>query len=391
MNMRELAEKNKDYIIGQRRYFHAHPELPQKEVETTRQIAARLRELGLEPETFEGINGCAATLRGERPGKTVLLRGDIDALPVTEKTGLPFASQNEGVMHACGHDCHIAMLLGAAKLLCEMRQEICGSVKFFFQPAEELAQGAKAAVEQGLLEGVDAVFGMHIWGQVDAPKLSIQGGERMASCDGFTLTVTGEASHGSAPHLGRDAIVAASAVIMGLQALVSRVNNPLNALVLSIGTFKGGRRFNIVADRVEMDGTVRTFSPEFRGKIEERIRKTAQSIAEAYGCKAELRYDYMTGPILNTHQDLVEIARSAAVKLYGEDILVDLDKMTGSEDFSFLMDKVPGLYAFIGGRSKDVPGSEKSNHHECYTVDEDALHRGAAAAAQFALDYLSGA
>ncbi len=387
-DIKALAAKYNDYIVERRRYYHARPELTEQEKETTAAIVKDLEAMGLPVERFEGMYGCVATLAGARPGPAVLLRADIDALPVREATGLPFASQNEGKMHACGHDAHIAMQLGAAKILTEIREELAGTVKFFFQPAEEFALGAKGAVARGLMEGIDAVYGAHVWGLLDAGTVNIAPGERMASCDMFTLTVKGEASHGSAPHLGHDAVVAASAVIMALQTIVSRVNNPLNSLVLTTGTFDAGQRFNIVADRAAMDGTVRTFDPKFRMEMEAMIRKTAEEVAAAYGCTAELDYKYLCPAVINADEKIVETARGAAAKIFGEASLVPFEKLMGSEDFSFLMEKAPGVYGFIGGRSKEVPGSGMSNHHESYTVDEKVLPLGAALAAQFAADFL---
>ena len=390
VNIKDLSEKYDGYIIEQRRHFHAHPELPLQEVNTSADIIERLKAIdGIEVVTYEGLTGCIGILKGAKPGKTVVLRADIDGLPVNEQTGLPFASKNPGKMHACGHDCHISMQLGAAKILSELRNELSGTVKFFFQPAEEVAQGAKQYIAKGLMKDVDGVFGMHIWSQVDAPRFSLQHGERMASADAFTLTVKGKAAHGSAPHLGNDAILAAAAIIMNLQSVASRANDPLNALVVTIGTFDGGQRFNIVADKVSMDGTVRTFSRAFRDTVEERIRSIAEQTAACYGCTAELEYNYLCNAVINDNAELVEIGRNAASKLFGDDILVDFEKLTGSEDFSFLMDEAPGIYGFLGARSDKVPGSELSNHHECFTVDEDALHHGSAIAAQFAYDFLS--
>lgn len=388
MDIKQLAEKHEAYIIEQRRYFHTCPEFSLKEYKTTDDIVAELEKMGLKVERFDGICGCVATLEGKKPGATVLLRADIDGLSVNEKTGLPFASKNEGCMHACGHDCHIAMQLGAAKILCDLKDELSGTVKFFFQPAEEVARGAGLAVERGVMDGVDGCFGMHIWGQVDSPKISIESGPRMASCDQFYITVNGTAAHGSAPHLGKDAIYASAAIIMGLQSIASRVNDPLNPLVVTVGTFNGGQRFNIVADKVKMEGTVRTFSREFRMSIEKVIREIAEDTAKAHGCTAEVRYDYMVGPVINDQEEIVELVRNAATKLYGPEILTSTPKLTGSEDFCFLMEKAPGAYAFLGGRSEKVPGSGLSNHHECYTVDEDSLRHGAAIAAQFAYDFL---
>lgn len=389
MVIKELAEKYNDYIIDRRRFYHQYPELSLHETETTKSLINDLKELGLEVETFNGLNGCVGVLKGAKPGKTVLLRADIDALAVTEKTGLPFASKNEGKMHACGHDNHMAMQLGAAKILSELKDELCGTVKFFFQSAEEVAQGARMSVEQGVMDGVDACYGIHIWSTVDAPKINMSIGERMASCDNFKITIKGFGSHGSAPHLGHDAIVAASAIIMGLQTIVSRINDPLNAAVVTVGVVDAGQRFNIIADRAELIGTVRTFNKKFRMEIEHHIRQIAADIAKGYRCTAETEYSYLTGPVINEDQKLVDIAQNAVRKLYGEEGLTDLEKMTGSEDFAYLMEKAPGVYGFIGARSAAVPGSEMSNHHECFTADEESLRRGAAVAAQFAYDFLN--
>ena len=235
-----------------------------------------------------------------------------------------------------------------------------------------------------------AVYGVHVWGQLDAGTVNLEGGERMASCDIFTLTIHGEASHGSAPQLGKDAVVAAAAVIMAIQTIVSRVNNPLNGLVITVGTFNAGRRFNIIADEAVLECTVRTFDPKFRMEIEKLVHDTAANVAAGYGCTAELKYSYLCPAVINADAHVVETARHAAAKLYGEQVLAPFPKLMGSEDFSFLMEKAPGVYGFVGGRSADVPGSGMSNHHECYTVDEKILPMGAAIAAQFALDYNAG-
>lgn len=390
MLIKELSEKYNEYIIDRRRYYHQYPELTLQEIETTKSIIKDLKEIGIEDiKTFKDFYGCVGILKGGKPGKTVLLRADINALPVLEKTGLPFASKIEGKMHACGHDNHIAMLLGAAKILFDMRDEIAGTVKFLFQPAEELAVGAKAVVEQGVMDDVDACYGIHIWSMVDSPKINMEIGERMASCDNFKITIKGFGSHGSAPHLGHDAIVAASGVIMGLQTIVSRINNPLNAAVITIGVVDAGQRFNIIADKAVLEGTVRTFNKKFRMEIEGLIRQISNDIAAGYQCTAETEYSYLTGAVINEDQHLVDIAQNAVKKLYGEDGLTELEKMTGSEDFAYLMEKAPGVYGFIGARNPAIPGSEKSNHHECFTVDEEALRRGAAVAAQFAFDFLT--
>ena len=389
MDIKRLCENYEQYIIDQRRWFHAHPELSWEEVKTTEAIAAQLEKMGLQVQRFDGRTGCMAMIYGGRakPGcKTVALRADIDALPVEEKTGLPFASENPGVMHACGHDCHIAMLLGAAKVLTEVKEELEGNVKIFFQAAEETCHGAEYYLEQGVLKDVDAIFGQHIWDGLDAPYLNVEPGVRMASCDNFTITVEGVSCHGSAPQGGIDAIVAAAAIIMNLQTIVSRNNDPRNALAVTVGEIHGGQRFNIIANKVVMEGTCRTHSREMRGQIEPLIRRIAEDTANAFGAKATLKYEAFPGPVINDQPDLNEIARAAAVKLYGEEGLKELPKMMGSEDFAYFMDAVPGVFGYLG--SHDALHCY-GNHNDHYDVDESVLKRGAAMYAQFAADYLA--
>ena len=389
MDIRALAEQYESYIIEQRRWFHAHPELSWEEFGTTDHIQQELEKMGLEVHRFDGRPGCTAMIYGGKaaPGaKTVALRADIDALPVEEKTGLPFTSQNPGVMHACGHDNHMAMLLGAARILCELKDELAGNVKLLFQAAEETCFGAKYYVQQGVLDGVDAIYGQHIWAGLEAPYLNVQPGVRMASCDNFTITVEGSSTHGSTPHLGTDAIVAAASIIMNIQTIVSRNNDPLNALVVTIGEIHGGQRFNILANKVVMEGTCRTHSREMRGKIEPLLRRVCEDTAAAFGARAELKYDAFPSPVINDHDDLNQIAHDAAVKLYGEEGIKEMPRVMGSEDFAYFMDVVPGIFGFLGSRDAE---HQASNHNDCYDVPEEVLKRGAAMHAQFAADYLS--
>ncbi len=390
MDIKEKAENIKDYIIEMRRHFHQNPELSLEEFETTKKIVNELEKMGIEVSTFkDGLTGCIGTIKGAKEGKTLLLRADIDALSIHEKTNLEFASRVDGKMHACGHDCHAAMLLGVAKILSEMKDKFSGNIKLFFQAAEEIGLGAKLSIEQGVMDNVDACYGVHVTPRFESPKINMQYGERMAATDVFKLTVEGTSSHGSSPHLGHDAIVASAAIITALQTIVSRINNPLKPAVVTIGTIKGGQRFNIIANEVIMEGNVRTFDEIFRKEIETHIREIAESVAKAHSCTAKLEYRYGTGVVLNKDKNLVDIAQNAVKKLYGEDSLVEMEKITGGEDFSLLMEKAPGIFGYIGTRNTKVPGSEKINHHECFTVDEDALIRGTAVAVQFALDYLN--
>lgn len=391
MNYSDMAQRAESYIIEQRRWFHRHPELSWEEFRTTDAIASELENMGYQVHRYEGKPGCFALLKGGKAGehsKTVALRADIDALPVEEKTGLPFASENKGVMHACGHDSHIAMLLGAARMLMDTRDELCGSVKLIFQAAEETCHGSEFYVEQGILDDVDAIMGQHIWGTLDAPYLNVQSGPRMASCDNFTIRVEGISAHGTQPHLGVDALVASASIILNLQTFVSRVNDPLNPLILSIGEMHAGQRFNIIANHAEMFGTVRTFHPKFRMEIEGKMRKIIENTAAAMGATAVLEYDYYPAPVINDDEDLNQIARDAVVKLYGEESIQELPPMMGSEDFAYYSEKVPSVFGFLGSRDEKA-GLTASNHNDHYTVPESVLKRGAALYAQFAADYLA--
>ncbi len=391
MIYKELAEKTESYIIEQRRWFHQHPELSWEEFKTTDRIAEELEKMGYEVHRYDGRPGCWAMLHGGKAGegcKTVALRADIDALPVEEKTELPFASENKGVMHACGHDNHIAMLLGAAKMLMETKEDLEGNVKIFFQAAEETCHGADYYVEQGILDGVDAIMGQHIWGTLDAPYMSFQPGRRMASCDNFTIKVDGVSAHGTQPHLGIDAIVAAASIIMNVQTFVSRSNDPLNPIIVTIGEMHAGQRFNIIANHAELYGTVRTFDPTFRRQIEGRLRTIIEDTAAALGAKATLEYEYYPSPLINDDDDLNRIAHDAAVKLYGEECLRDLPMMMSSEDFAYFADRIPAVFGFLGSRNESM-GYTAPNHNDHYTVDESVLKRGAAMYAQFAADFLA--
>lgn len=385
MDIRALAQEHEAYIIERRRFYHACPEISGEEKATRAHIKEDLERIGVTEITeLNTCYGLTAMIRGGRPGKTVALRTDIDALKIVEETGLPYASAN-GSMHACGHDNHIAMLLGAAKILSQCKDELCGNVKLIIQPEEEVATGALKMVGEGAMDGVDAIYGAHIWGNFDAPLIDVTPGNRMACCHGFTIRVEGMAAHASAPNLGVDAIMAANAIANGLQQCVSRMNDPLNPLVLTIGTIHGGTRWNVLPNLVVMEGTVRTFTRDTR--VEDQMRRVIETTAAGFGAKATLEYTYMTQPVINDDAQLNRIAHDAVVKLYGEESVGHLETMMGSEDFSWLGEHVPYIFAFIGSRNQEK-GITYTNHHEKYDVDESVLQRGAAVMAQFAADYL---
>lgn len=387
MDIRQLAKEQEAYIIDCRRWLHAHPELGEHEVETTKFIREQLEAEGIPVQTFEGITGCIGTVQGGKPGKTVMLRADIDALPITELPGKSYCSVNPGVMHACGHDCHTAMLLGAARILNAHREELSGTVRLIFQMAEEIGRKSEEYVKRGALEGVDAIFGMHVWSDMDAGTASFESGERMACSDRFTIRVHGTASHGSAPHQGHDAILAAAAAVMALQAIPSRMNDPLDSLVVTVGMMNGGTKENILADYVELVGTVRAFNWEFRKSMPERIGHLVKSVAEGYGCTADCDYYFGPSPLINDDELLVETARGAVLKELGPDSLKHLPKMTGAEDFSVYMEHIPGVYGYLGSRNREK-GIVCSHHHPAFDVDEAVLCHGAGIYAQFAVDYL---
>ncbi len=388
MNIQQLAKEQEQYVIDSRRWLHAHPELSCQEVETTRFLTAQLEEMWIPVQTFDGITGCVATIQGGRSGKTVMLRADIDALPIQENPGRPYGSINPGVMHACGHDCHTAMLLGAARILQAHREELSGTVKLIFQMGEEIGRKSEEYVKRGALEGVDAIFGMHIWAAMDAGTASFESGERMACSDRFTIQIHGKLAHGSAPHQGQDAILAAAASVMALQSLPSRVNNPLDSLVVTVGMMNGGTKENILCDHVELVGTVRTFNRAFRDSMPRRIEQVVQNVVQGYGCTAECSYYFGPSPLINDHEELNELAREAARKVMGPDCLRHLTKMMGAEDFSVYMEHVPGVFGYLGFRNEEK-GIDCIHHHPAFDVDESVLHHGTGIYVQFAVDYLN--
>ena len=389
MNFSAPAQAEQEYIRALRRHFHQNPELSLHEYQTTEDIAAELAALGIPVTRFEGHTGLMADLVGGKPGKTVLLRADIDALPIWENTGLPYASQN-GAMHACGHDCHAAMLLGAAKLLAPHRDELCGTVRFLFQAAEETSMGSLYFIDHGCLDGVDAAFGMHIWSGLEAPLISVESGPRMSACDNFELTVHGTAAHGASPHLGCDAIVAAAAAVTQLQGYVARRHDAFQPLVITVGTIHGGEQSNIVADTVTMTGTARCFDPALRARLEGDLSSLFSAACLPSGCTAEFKWIPTARPVSNDDPALTAISRHAAETLYGPEGLGHLPPVMVSEDFAFYSEHVPTLFAFLGGRNETLD-AVYPHHNECFRIDEEALPRGAALYAQFAYDYLNGA
>lgn len=391
--LKEIVQASEDEIIALRRHFHSHPEIAWEEVETTKKVAEMLTELGctIVKAGFGGTEcGLVADLKGGKPGKTVALRADMDALPLSEENDLPYKSQNPAAMHACGHDSHTAMLLGAAKALGEIRDEIPGTVRFLFQPAEEsgLKSGAKAMVEEGALEGVDAVAGLHCWSAAPTGTVLYRSGPIMAAADGWYVTLRGKGGHGSTPELAIDPTITAANIILNLQTIVGREISARETLVISTGALKGGNSaFNIIPDTVEINGTVRSFSPAVQARAEEAIRRVIDGACAMGRCGYTLDYRRFIPGTINDHE-VTMVAKEVCEKIVGEENVKETELIMGSEDFSYFEQKVPGTYFFIGTGNPEK-GTDGPHHHPKFNVDDDALAGGAAMLAGFAWEWLS--
>ena len=386
METTQLAKENKDYVISLRRYFHQYPELSMEEFEISKKIKEELDKMRIKYVSVGGT-GIIANIKGNKPGKTIALRADMDALPVEELTNFQYKSKIDGHMHACGHDAHMAMLLGAAKILNDMKDQINGTVRLIFQPAEENAKGAHAMIKDGALDGVDSIFGIHIWAQVPVGKVSIEPGPRMASTDWFYIDVKGKGGHGSQPENCIDAVVVSSAIVMNLQTLVSRETRPHNPLVLSIGILNSGTKLNVIAEEGHMEGTTRCFDPELRKQLPIKMERIIKSTAEAFGATATLKYDFAGSAVINDPQ-CAEIGQGSVEKILGKEGNYHFEKVTGGEDFCHYLDKVPGALAFVGCKN-DERNCCYAHHNGKFAIDEDSLEIGTALYAQYAIDFLN--
>ncbi|EWG12814.1 M20 family metallopeptidase [Cytobacillus firmus] len=385
--MKELIGAYSDELTELRRKLHREPELSWEEFKTTQFICEYLDGLGI-PYRRTEPTGVIAEIAGGQPGKTVALRGDMDALQVEElNKDLPYASLENGKMHACGHDAHTAMLLVAAKALNEIKEELPGNVRLLFQPAEEVAEGAKMMVEQGAMEGVDNVFGIHIWSQMPTHKVSCTPGPSFASADIFKVTFKGKGGHGAMPHDCIDAAVVASSFVMNVQSVVSRTIDAQLPAVLTIGKMTVGTRFNIIAENAVIEGTVRCFDPETRAHIEKQLQHYAENTAAIYGAKAEVDYIRGSQAVINDEYSAM-LVQKVASEAFGKDVLYNEKPTMGAEDFSFFLDKAPGSFALVGSGNPEK-GTYWAHHHGKFNIDEDALTTGAELYAQYAWAYLN--
>ncbi|UOG75117.1 amidohydrolase [Hymenobacter tibetensis] len=400
----KLATAQESKLIACRRDLHEHPELGNQETRTAGIVAEQLKKLGLEVQTGVARTGVVGILKGGKPGPVVALRADMDGLPVTETANLSFASkakttyngQEVGVMHACGHDTHVAMLLSAAAVLSEVKKDLPGTVKFIFQPAEEgslpgVTGGAKLMVQEGVLDNpkVDAIFGLHINAQTEVGTLKYRPEGTMAAADVFTIKVKGKSAHGAYPWLAVDPVVTAAQIVTGLQTIISRQTELTeDAAVLTVGMIHGGVRNNIIPDQVELTGTIRTLDKDMQQQIWAAIRRTATNIAESVGATAEV--DIVNyAPITYNDPRLTERMLPTLQRVAGPSHVVLQKAVTGAEDFAYFQEKVPGLFVFVGGMPKGKNPAETAPHHTPgFFVDESGLTLGVQTIATLAADYL---
>ena len=401
--IQQANEQVADKVITWRRHIHQYPELSNREFKTAQYVAEHLQSLGLEVETGVAHTGVVARLKGDKPGPLIALRADMDALPVTEQVDLPFASQQSatyrgqkvGVMHACGHDAHVAILMAVAESLVALKSELAGEILFVFQPAEEGApEGEQGGAELMLKEGLfaqkpEAVFGLHVTSSLNTGQIGFRSGPLMASEDSFNIKVKGRQTHGSRPWNGVDPIVASSQIIMATQTIASRQVDVTKApSVISFGAINGGVRSNIIPDEVEMVGTIRTFDQQMRADIKKRLQKTVELTAQAAGAKADIHIDHGYPVTVNDPQ-LTNMMTPTLQQAAGSDNVITTDLITGAEDFSYYALETPGLFFFLGVTPKDQDAkTAPSNHSPHFYIDEKALPLGVKAMTNLVFDYL---
>lgn len=368
-----LPPIDRDALVATRRDLHQYPELSFEEVRTSTLVAERLKALGYQVRSGVGKTGVVAVRRGDGP-RCVLLRADMDALPVDEASDVPYRSKHAGRMHACGHDGHVAIGLEVGRRLAAV--PLPGVVKLAFQPAEETSNGAEAMIRDGVLDGprVDAAFGIHLWNDLPLGTIGVTAGPMMASVDEFEIAILGRGGHAAAPQQTVDPVLVAAHVVTALQSLVSRRRNPLEEGVVSVTQFSAGHAFNVIPERATLRGTVRTFGGRFRDEAPRLVEQTAQGVAAAFGAGADVRYTRRSGPVVNDEQ-LSALMRDVAAQIVGPDRVVSGIRTMGGEDMAFFLERVPGCFAFVGSAPTDRPGAP--HHSATFDIDEEALVIGA--------------
>jgi amidohydrolase len=386
VDIHQLVSEHKELVINTRRDLHRIPETAYTEKKTSAYVAEYLNREGLEVQTGIATYGVVGLLKTDRPGPTLLLRADMDALPVTEETGLPFASTHAGVMHACGHDAHVAMVLVAASVLNRIKDELNGTIKFLFQPAEEGPGGAKPMIEEGVMENpkVDYSIGCHVWPELPEGTIGVRSGPFMAAMDRFDIKITGRGGHGAMPHMCVDALEVGTQVVNALQRISSRHMNPLEPVVLTVGMFQAGTAFNVIPNDAKLSGTTRTFNLDIWNSWEERLEKVVQGVCESMGAGFELNFAKGYPPTIND-DSMAEVVRQCARNVVGEDKVVEPDQTMGGEDMSFFLQKSKGCFYALGvGREEFAPV-----HNSRFNFNEEVLALGVETHCRAALDLLS--
>jgi len=382
--MKKDVERLREQLIEWRRDFHRHPEVAYQEHRTSSVIRKFLEGLGI-PVSSCAETGLRGMLEGKPGGKTVALRADMDALPLKEEGDRDYISENPEACHACAHDGHMAILMGVAQLLTERKDKFQGKVVFLFQPSEErIPGGAKRMIEEGALQGVDAVFGLHLWQLLPTGTIGIVKGAMMAAPDKFSITVIGKGGHGSMPQETVDPILVASHLVANLQSIVSRNVDPLKSAVVSLGTIEGGTIYNIIPCEVSMTGTVRAFDPELREFMEKKAKEIAEGTCQTFGAKCEYEYERGYPPLIN-HGPLTDLVTEVAKKTLGKESIKDIDPVMGGEDFAYFLQEVPGAFLFFGMGD----GMKFPHHHPGFDMDERALPQATLLMSSLALEYLS--
>lgn len=384
------AEEIKDKLISIRRDIHAHPEIGLQEKRTASLIAEILQEYNIEVEKNIGGTGVVGLLRGKYPGKTILLRADMDCLKIKEENDVEYKSEYPNLMHACGHDAHVSWLIGAAIILSDLKNKIHGNVKFLFQPAEEGAGGAEKTINSGVLENpkVDAVVGAHVWPNIDAGKIGIKTGSLMAASDNFKIVIHGKGGHGGQPHKCIDPIAIACEIYMAFQTIISRKVDPTEPAVITIGKFNAGSAHNIIPEKAELEGTIRTLTYEVRDKIPDIMESIIKGISIANGSEYEFEFNPYHAPVINDHH-MTSLVGSAVAKILGHKNIIMVDKPTMiGEDFSNFEEKVPGTFFWVGTYNPKK-GIVNSLHNAEFNIDEDIIYKAAAIFAECSLLYLN--
>ena len=388
-NLVKDVEALKNYLIETRREFHQNPELSLKEFRTASRIEEELTKFGIKHSRV-GETGVLGILKGDKPSdKVLLLRADIDALPINEVGDVEYISKNPGVMHACGHDAHTTCLLAAAKILSEKKSEIAGEVRFVFQPAEEIGKGTQPFIEANVLEGVDRVFGLHCAPDLPLGTVGLTPKLNNAAVDHFTISVKGVSSHVSLPHKGVDALYVASEIVVAVQALRTRLNSPLEPMIIGIGKFNAGTTYNALAANAVLEGTTRTISKESRAKIKTEINRCVKNIAEIYGATATVEWEGFTGPVINDPEVCEEVAALVDETFGKGHVVKDREVSLGGDNFADFIEEKKGAYAYLGTSSDKKPCTKLPLHSDSFDLDEEAMLKGTWLHVAYALWFLA--